>query len=165
MTGHQALADGFREFYLRSQRLLDARMRAQGASFARTRLLCFIENSGSVRATDIGEAFGYAPRTVTVAIDGLEREGLVRRDPDPNDRRVKHISVTAAGQAITRNVEPIRLKFLEQSLGMLDSEEVATLMALIGKVNVRLEAMARSSGLASADPIVKKSGQQDVDQP
>ncbi len=36
---------------------------------------------------------------VTGIVDGLERRGLVRRHPDPTDRRVKNLILTEEGEA------------------------------------------------------------------
>lgn len=145
MARRQILADSLRDFYLRTHRLLDGAMREQGASYARTRLLALIDLKGSARSTDIGVALAYAPRTVTLAIDALEREGLVSRRPDPGDRRVKHVVLTDAGRAVLGNAEPIRQAFLDRAFDALDDGEAATLAALMGKLNARLEAMVKDA--------------------
>lgn len=141
MTGTLALAEGMRDFYLRSHRLMDRLMKAQGASFARMRLLYFVHKSGTARSVDIGEALGYAPRTVTMAVDALERDGLVQRVTDSSDRRVKHISVTDAGAKLVREVEPAKEIFIEQAFGILDQAESETLHRLMTKLNARLDQM------------------------
>lgn len=41
---------------------------------------------------------------VTLLVDRLEERGLIERRPDPADRRVKQIAVTAAGRKLQRKV-------------------------------------------------------------
>lgn len=41
---------------------------------------------------------------VTLLVDRLEQRGLIERRPDPADRRVKQIAVTAAGRKLQRKV-------------------------------------------------------------
>ena len=135
-----AVADELRRFYTRTHQRLDRIMREQGVSFSRTKLLLFIEHS-PVRSTDIAEMFGHTPRTVTEAIDALERDGLVRRDPDPNDRRAKRVSITAAGVAAIRGSEPSRHAFLADLFGVLDEDEIDMLARLLGKLNARFEGL------------------------
>jgi DNA-binding MarR family transcriptional regulator len=63
------------------------------------RLTTQIALEGSARFVDWVEALGYAPRTITDAVDALEADAPVERRPDPVDRRAKRISLTPAGEA------------------------------------------------------------------
>jgi len=91
MSVQHELMEQMRDLHLRMHRLFNDRMRAQGASLAQLKLLLLIERCGEMRSTDIAEALGQAPRTVTEAVDAAERDGLVVRNPDPSDRRAKRI--------------------------------------------------------------------------
>ncbi|GAB3827539.1 MarR family winged helix-turn-helix transcriptional regulator [Dactylosporangium cerinum] len=48
---------------------------------------------------ELAQALGVTPRNVTGLVDTLEREGLVRRVPDPADRRSVRAVATAEGLA------------------------------------------------------------------
>ena len=78
---------------------------------------------------------------MTEAIDGLERDGLVRRDPDPEDRRAKRISLTRAGVAAADATERSRIRYIETVFGALTPAECDALVDLIGKLNARLESL------------------------
>lgn len=45
------------------------------------------------------------PSNVTGVIDRIERLGLVQRSPDPADRRVRLLSLTAEGRRVRRRME------------------------------------------------------------
>ena len=107
---YESASHALRDFYRRSHRLIDQIMTQQGASYARARVLSGIARDGPLRSIDLAMAFGYAPRTVTEAIDGLERDGLVRRTPDPDDRRAKRIILTSAGEAAVKASEASRVR-------------------------------------------------------
>lgn len=125
--------------FLRSHRLLDRRMTAEGASLARTKLLLYLEGQeGEARAADIADFFGLAPRTVTEALDALERDGMVRREPDPQDRRVKRLSITETGLAATAATEPLRLALVEQIFGVLDGEEREQLAGILARLTAAI---------------------------
>lgn len=47
---------------------------------------------------DLAEMMACDASNVTGIVDGLERRGLVRRQPDPADRRVKHLVLTEEGE-------------------------------------------------------------------
>jgi len=136
-------AEALRDFYLTSQRTLNKLMTAQGASFAKTKLMIFIERQGKVRSADLVEAFGFAPRTITEAVDALEKDGLVERTADASDRRVKHISLTAAGVAVLRLSEPVRKRFANQLFEVLKPEEKKQLAQLVGRLNDRLHELEK----------------------
>ena len=136
-------AEALRDFYLRSHRLMDRIMTAKGASFARSRLLMHIARTTMTRSIDIASSFGYAPRTVTEAIDGLERDGLVCRHPDPDDRRAKRIALTPAGAAAAEAAEGSKREYLEKVFSVLDDEERGEIVRLIGKLNARLAELER----------------------
>lgn len=135
---------------MRLHRLLDRRMAAEGASLARTKMLLFIANHAPARAADIAECFSLAPRTVTQAIDTMERDQLVRRVPDPNDRRAKRLDITESGLQVIRQTEPLRRDLVEQAFGTLTEEETRQLDHILAKlddaITTRLEDHAPPSG-------------------
>jgi len=140
MAGVEELTASFGSVFLRFTRLLDKRMAREGASLARTRVLLMIERRGSVKASDIAELFGLAPRTVTDTLDGMERNGLIRREPDPKDRRVKRIVITEAGRQAVAATEPIRRELTSQVMGNLTSQEREALATILGKLEAAVAA-------------------------
>jgi DNA-binding MarR family transcriptional regulator len=117
------------------RRRFDRALTEQGLSLARTKMLMLIQaEGGAARAADIADKFGVAPRTVTEALDGLERDGLIARVPDPVDRRTKRLQMTPAGEAAVRVTEPLRRKLAQETFDMLDAREQAIFHATIRKV-------------------------------
>ncbi|MET4897302.1 MarR family transcriptional regulator [Sphingomonadaceae bacterium jetA1] len=121
--------------YMRLHRLLDRRMAAEGASLARTKMLLFIANRAPARAADLADFFNLAPRTVTQAIDTMERDGLVRRMPDPVDRRVKRLDITDSGRQVIKQTEPLRLELVRQAVDVLTEEETQQLDHILTKLD------------------------------
>jgi DNA-binding MarR family transcriptional regulator len=120
----QDLLADLSRFYGGMRRWFDRAMMEQGASLAKTKLLIVIQHEGGkLRAADIAGRFGVAPRTVTEALDALEREGLVVRTQDPDDRRVKRLTITPAGEAAVAVTEPLRQRLAQEILSVLDDEE------------------------------------------
>jgi DNA-binding MarR family transcriptional regulator len=50
--------------------------------------------------SELGESLGMSPRNMTVLVDGLEKEGLVRRVSHRHDRRIKLVELTQAGRQV-----------------------------------------------------------------
>jgi DNA-binding MarR family transcriptional regulator len=79
---------------------IDEQLRDLDLTFARYEVLMLLHFSsrGSLPLKVIGSRLQVHPTSVTSAIDRLEDQGLVRRDPHPTDRRTKLAVLTGAGQ-------------------------------------------------------------------
>jgi DNA-binding MarR family transcriptional regulator len=64
-------------------------------------------------------------------VDRLERAGLVRRTPDPKDRRRHGLFVTEEGDRVLRSVKSRRTAWLAARLEHLDPEELAAVDAAV----------------------------------
>ena len=79
---------------------IDEQLRDLDLTFARYEVLMLLHFSsrGSLPLKVIGSRLQVHPTSVTSAIDRLESQGLVRRDPHPTDRRTKLAVLTDAGR-------------------------------------------------------------------
>jgi DNA-binding MarR family transcriptional regulator len=140
MSEIDPLVTAFAELHMHLMRTLDRRMAEEGASLARTKLLLCLQKRGPLRATDIAEYFNQSPRTVTEEIDGLERDGLVERKPDPSDRRAKRVQITPKGVEAVARTEPLRRQIIDQTFGSLLPDERESLAAVLEKLSRALPA-------------------------
>ena len=69
---------------------------------------------------------GFAPRSVTETVDVLEREGLVTRTEDPNDRRARIVSLTEAGREACATAAAVRTKTMNEIFGVLSPTRART---------------------------------------
>src|SRR5689334_3189735 len=84
--------------------------------------------------TRLGRGLMLSSAGVTSRIDRLERRGLVRRLPDPDDRRGVIIELTDEGaETVDRAVQAIAVSD-RQLVDQLTPEEVATLEQLLRKL-------------------------------
>lgn len=140
MKCDEQLIKNLARVYMQIHRRLNRALAQEGTSLARTKLLMFVQRqAGAARAVDIAELFELAPRTVTEALDGMERDGLIIRIADPDDRRVKRVAITPAGTAQLAASEPLRQRLLTEQLAGLSEDEHAQLAALLGKLAESLE--------------------------
>ncbi|MDP4015281.1 MAG: MarR family transcriptional regulator [Candidatus Nanopelagicales bacterium] len=99
---------------MRAQQILlarvDAALREHSLTFARyeTLMLLRFSKTGALPMRVIGSRLQVHPTSVTNAVDRLEKDGFVRRDPHPSDRRAVLVSLTPSGreaaEAATRQV-------------------------------------------------------------
>lgn len=76
---------------------------------------------------------------ITNRIDRVEREGLVKRLPDPNDRRGTIVRLTAKGRNLADRSIKLHFEALAETLGALDQTERKQLAALLSKLLVSAE--------------------------
>jgi DNA-binding MarR family transcriptional regulator len=81
---------------------VDAVLRPMNLTFARYELLMLLRFSGrgALPLAVIGSRLQVHPTSVTSAVDRLERDGLVCREPHPTDRRTTLARLTPAGRRL-----------------------------------------------------------------
>ena len=85
----------------------------------------------SLPATGLARETGLSSGAMTNRIDRLEKRGLVRRKPDPNDRRGVNVSLTAKGRELIDDAIQYRLDSARDSLQALSSAQQRELARLL----------------------------------
>lgn len=86
-----------------------------------------------LRVTDLAEVLGVDTPTVTRKVQQLERDGLVTRQSDPDDRRASRIRLTPAGRRTIERVRRARRAWLERLLQSWDDDDLSELAGLLGR--------------------------------
>lgn len=84
---------------------------------------------------ELAECAGVTRATMTGLIDTLERDGLVRREPDPVDRRMMSVHLTERGQVLLRRVLPGHFQWMAAMMQPLGENERKTLVRLLTKIS------------------------------
>jgi DNA-binding MarR family transcriptional regulator len=104
--------------------------RRAGLTLAQARVLGFaVLAPSSMR--DIAEQFGSDPSNITAKVDRLLALGLVERQEDPADGRIKRIAATEEGRRLSAELCSSR-EWLAEVLGRLSDDEVETVQAALG---------------------------------
>ncbi len=78
-------------------------------------------------------AIAYDRTTIGGVVGRLEDKGLIRRDPAPEDRRVRRLTLEAAGQRVLEEIEPLVWRTQDLMLAGLDEAEKAVFLRLLAK--------------------------------
>ena len=92
---------------------------------------------GSMTQGEISQKVLKSGSNMTTVIDNLERDGLVRRERDANDRRVIHVHLTEAGSGKLEQILPGHVAALVEEFSVLSAGEQETLGALCKKLGTR----------------------------
>ncbi|MFE9653512.1 MarR family winged helix-turn-helix transcriptional regulator [Micromonospora sp. NPDC006431] len=98
-------------------------------------LLLWLRRCGSIRLTDLAARLGIGKGTLSRQIHGLEGLGLVRRDPDPTDRRAAQLSLTEEGTRRFDAARAARLGQIRRTMESWPKQDVEDFARLMHRFN------------------------------
>ncbi len=126
------------ELHHRFYRLVDEAMVSAGLSLSRAKVLKQLQENGPMKQVTLAATLGLAGRSVTEAVDALERQSLAVRRVDPNDRRVWLVDITSAGATALTNAMAAKTRAMHDIFGALDAPARAELARLLVSLRDRL---------------------------
>lgn len=100
---------------------------------------------GAVRMAELAELLIVSPSGLTRRLDGLVRDGLVRRQACLSDRRGTLAVLSPAGQAALEDAAPTHVAGVRRYVfDALDEDQMDQLAATLRSITAALEASARS---------------------
>ncbi|GGR79561.1 MarR family winged helix-turn-helix transcriptional regulator [Deinococcus sedimenti] len=100
-----------------------------------------IYHLGALSQRQLADKILRSSGNLTMVIDNLERDGLVRRDRDELDRRVMRVSLTDMGRTLIEQVLPGHVQGIRAVFSSMSPEDLA-----------HLSALTRQLGRALSDP-------------
>ncbi|AZM51539.1 MarR family transcriptional regulator [Streptomyces sp. WAC 01529] len=126
------LAEQLLRLTRRLQRIQKRHLGPVGITPAQSRLLRTLAHyEAPPRMADLAQRLEVVPRAVTSLVDGLESGDLVRRVPDPANRRVIRIELTDTGQEALKKLRAARRAAAEDILAPLTAEQREVLGGLL----------------------------------
>src|ERR671916_1461481 len=118
------------------RRFAQARLQESGIDITIDQWLVLktIHESADVTLQQVGAAVFKDFASVTRIVQLLERKGLLRRKPHPNDGRRSELVLTSSGESVIRTVEPIAQANRRRALEGIDAEQVARLRAVLKRI-------------------------------
>jgi DNA-binding MarR family transcriptional regulator len=114
---------------------LDSLLKPHGLSFARYEALVLLTFSsrGSLPLGKMGERLQVHPTSITSIIHRLVADGLVERQPHPEDGRAVLAVITPKGRALVEAATKVLVE-ADFGLGMLDEEQLTAISELLRPV-------------------------------
>jgi MarR family transcriptional regulator, 2-MHQ and catechol-resistance regulon repressor len=105
-----------------------------------------------LRMTDLAGQTSLSTSGVTRVVDRMDREGLIRREACPNDRRSSYAVVTAEGLQRLEDVLPGHMELMQQwFIGQLTPAELDALMSALRKIRDAVNPCATAGSDATAE--------------
>jgi DNA-binding MarR family transcriptional regulator len=112
-----------------------------GLTFSQMKVLVELDSpdEDAWTVTALSEELGISPASASRAADGLVRKKLATRVEDPDDRRVRRLTLTSRGRELADTIISARLAGLEDFTASLGSDERRKLEAALDTLLERPE--------------------------
>lgn len=115
-------------------RWLDERLRGLGLAAAQVPVLSVLRGGTARSQKELAERMQVEQPTMAQLLARMERDGLIRREPDPTDGRSSRVLLTEAAKAKLPAAKALLEEGSGQMLAGLTEREVATLGRLLERV-------------------------------
>ena len=100
----------------------------------RERVLSLLDETEGISQQRLALILGVRPQSLSELLGKLEKDGLLQRSRNPDDRRETLVSLTPAGKERAAVFEEERRRSVEAFFRPLTEEEKETLSALLDKL-------------------------------
>lgn len=110
-----------------------------GMTTAKVRALAVLSVTASATINELSVFAVTEQSTMSRTLDSLEEQGFIRRQPRPEDMRVRDVAITEEGRAAFEKVWPTMYGFLLQMFEGIEEDEHRAFLATLQKIlrNVR----------------------------
>jgi DNA-binding MarR family transcriptional regulator len=125
--------------YTRFQNCLDEILAVQGLTTERYFVLLAIKNHGdTARITDIAHWAERSTNSVSMIVDRMVKDGLLRRVRDRRDRRVVNVSITSKADNLLTSANIASVEFIRKIMSPLSPDDAHTIIGLFARLNYKL---------------------------
>jgi DNA-binding MarR family transcriptional regulator len=96
------------------------------------------EQDGRTQSQLSDETFRDRP-TMSRILDGMQERGILEREVDPNDSRVRIVRLTRRGRALQKKLVPVVKGLVERVVEGIDEEDLITTRATLRKMFANVE--------------------------
>lgn len=133
--------------------VMTARLAALGVRLVEHEVLAHLGRHPGLTQQALAERVFFAKSHLSGLLGQMESQGLVRRDADPADARVKRLSLTAGGQALAARTQAVQQAVVDAMTSGYPLAELQRTESTMLDVSMRLEALLaadRAAGRAGA---------------
>ncbi len=130
----------------------------EGMTLTQFGVLEVLLHKGALTHREIAAKILKSRGNLTMVIDHLERDGLVKRLPVAGDRRSMRVALTPKGEKRIKTVFPLQAEAIRSVFGRLTDQEVILLGQLCRKLGLSLAAENRTAKEEGEKPETASGG-------
>lgn len=132
---------------LKVHRILNQLLGELDLSLAQHEILVTIQRSERLTQGELSERLHVIKSNASALLNKLEARGLVRRNQDPEDSRVRRLSLTLDGQALVKRSFAVQSRVVRAMVSVMSDDELEQMDDVMNRVSASLDRL-----LASAQP-------------
>jgi MarR family transcriptional regulator, multiple antibiotic resistance protein MarR len=113
---------------------LDRELAPYDISAAQLIVLALLAKGEADSAATLCKGISYDPGAMTRMLDRLEQKGLIRRRPNPEDRRTMNLELTSAGRALYPKLHETKEEVQRRFLRGFSDADVGSLCSLLSRM-------------------------------
>ncbi|HST05006.1 MAG TPA: MarR family transcriptional regulator [Chloroflexia bacterium] len=117
------------------ERLSNEHIRCLGMTGAQFDVLAQLSTHEGISQQALSEKLFVTKGNVCGLIGRMEQRDLVKRRPDPNDKRANLLFLTEKGRALAERVMPEQERFVAEQMNALSEQEQTTLRSLLRQLD------------------------------
>ena len=121
-----------------ANRAFQGALAAEGGSLPTWLILLSLKTRRPETQRELAAAVGIEGATLTHHLAGLERDGLVTRARDPENRRVHRVALTDKGEAAFQRLRRAAVKFDARLRAGLDDDEIGQLRETLARLEANV---------------------------
>jgi len=106
-------------------------------------VLVILAHSPHITQQDLASRCFVAKSGISMLLKRMEAQGLVAREPDDKDGRIKRLVLTAAGSDLASQVLAIQTEVLTAMADGVGADESTQIMQLMERISAQLAALDR----------------------
>ena len=118
----------------------DRALAEAGGSAAAWQVLLLVRSGQSGQQSEMAAAMGITSATLTHHLNGLERQGRVRRRRDDSNRRVQRTELTDEGAALFDRLREVAMRHDRRLRSGLTDDELTALAGMLDRLRATVEA-------------------------
>ena len=132
---------------LKVHRALNLLLAELDLSLAQHEILATIHRYSGLTQRELSEQLLVVKSNATALLKKLEARGLIRREPDPEDSRIKRLSLTRSGDALVQRSFAVQTRVISAMASVMSDDELehtASVMTRVGEAIDQLIEKART---------------------
>ncbi|MDE2121375.1 MAG: MarR family transcriptional regulator [Betaproteobacteria bacterium] len=127
------------ELHRRYVLLFEQLAQGTGLNLTTCRALAYLERHQGASQARLAELAGIEPMALVRVLDRLQADGLVRRQPDPTDRRAHRLELCEAAQPVLQRIRLLSQRAREQVFAGIETPEREQFLHLLERLADNLE--------------------------
>ena len=139
VSTHESVGFVVREVWRLFARCLQTRIAREGVTIGMWFALRMLWDKDGVTQRELGERVGINGPTMVMALNSMERAGLVKRVHNRTDRRKINVFLTERGRKLKAKLWPMAADVLDLGLSGLNRKQVQTLAEILVQIRDNLQ--------------------------